>query len=478
MVLGELQIKGVTILIGFDIREKGKQHIHLIGIGGISMSAIAELLMKNGYRVSGSDMKDSKILARLRAYGAEIFIGHQGSNIKNPDLVVYTAAIREDNCERVRARELNIRQIDRAEMLGLIMKNYKKSIAVAGSHGKTTATSLISLILEYAGLDPTILVGGELNEIGGNIKIGQGDHFITEACEYVESFLKFFPFLGVILNIDEDHLDYFRDIDHIKEAFRKFIDLIPEEGFLIANNDDGYVREIIDNLNCKLLTYGIDNESNFLASNIVFDREGYPSFDVAFNGDPIGTFELRVPGRHNVYNALASIATAYSLGVSPLEIARHIKKFKGIHRRFDILGQVKACRIIDDYAHHPAEIVATLEAAKNYPHNRIWAVFQPHTYTRTKALLDDFAASFTQADYVIITDIYAAREPDTGEVSSQALVERIKAYNSRSQVSYMEDFEMIAKFIYNNMEEGDMVLTMGAGDVYRIGQMIFDNASQ
>lgn len=461
-------------MVTFDINQNRNQHIHLIGIGGISMSAIAELLIKNGFRVSGSDMNDSKILNKLRSYGAEIFIGHKSENIQNPDLVVYTAAIREDNCERIKAKQLNITEIDRAEMLGLIMKNYKKSIAVAGSHGKTTATSLISLILEYANLDPTIFVGGELDEIGGNIKIGKSEHFITEACEYVESFLKFFPFIGIILNIDEDHLDYFKDIYHIKDAFKKFIDLIPEEGYLIANEDDENIREIIDRPRCNLITYGIDSKSNFTAKNIVFNEEGYPTFNVYFNDDNMGSFQLNVPGKHNVYNALASIATAHILGVSPSEIAKHITKFQGIHRRFDILGEVKGCKIIDDYAHHPAEIKATLEAAKNYPHNEIWAVFQPHTYTRTKALLDDFASSFNDADHIIITDIYAAREVDTGEINSEVLVNKIKEYNPISNILYMKDFESISDYIYSNMKEGDIVLTMGAGDVYRIGQRIMD----
>lgn len=459
-------------MIAFDINQNSNKHIHLIGIGGISMSAIAEVLIKHGHKVSGSDMKDSKLLDKLRNCGAEIFIGHNMDNIQNPDLIVYTAAIREDNPERIRGKELNIPEIDRAEMLGHIMKNYNKAIAVAGSHGKTTTTSLISLILEYANLDPTILVGGELDEIGGNIKIGESEHFITEACEYVESFLKFFPFIGIILNIDEDHLDYFKDINHIKDAFRKFANLIPKEGFLIANEDDENIKEVISNVQCNLITYGINSNSTFIAKNVVFTTEGYPIFKVEFNGKDIGTFQLNIPGKHNVYNALASIATAHILGVEPSDIEKHIKKFKGIHRRFDILGEVKGCKIIDDYAHHPAEIKATLEAARNYPHNKIWCAFQPHTFTRTKALLDDFASSFGDADHIIITDIYAARELDTGEINSKILVDKIKECNPEGDTYYMESFEEISSFIYENMKPNDIVLTMGAGDVYRIGEMI------
>ncbi len=457
-----------------DINQNQNRHIHLIGIGGISMSAIAELLISHGYRVSGSDMKDSKILDKLRNYGAEIFIGHNSNNIQNPDLVVYTAAIKGNNCERLKAKQLNITEIDRAEMLGLIMKNYKKAIAVAGSHGKTTTTSLISLILEYADLDPTIFVGGELDEIGGNIKIGKSEHFITEACEYVEGFLKFFPFIGIILNIDEDHLDYFKDINHIKSAFRKFIDLIPREGFLIANEDDKNIKDIIHDIKCNLITYGINSDSTFIAKDIIFTKDGYPVFDVEFNDKNIGTFKLSIPGKHNIYNALASIATSHILGVTPLEIKKYIKRFKGIHRRFDILGEVKGCKIIDDYAHHPAEIKATLEAAQNYPHREIWCIFQPHTFTRTKALLDDFARSFDDANHIIIADIYAAREIDTGEINSKILVDKVKEYNPESDICYMKNFDKISEYIYENIKPGDIVLTMGAGDVYRIGKILIN----
>lgn len=461
-------------MISFDINGSEHKHIHLIGIGGISMSAIAEMLLARGHHVSGSDMKDSKILNKLRTHGAQIFIGHSGENIQNPDLVVYTAAIKANNPERQRVAQLNIPEIDRAEMLGVIMKNYEKAIAVAGSHGKTTTTSLISLILEYSNLDPTILVGGELDEIGGNIKIGNSQHFITEACEYVESFLKFYPFIGVILNIDEDHLDYFKDLNHIKDAFKKFSHLIPKEGFLIANNDDENVREILPDLSCNVITYGINEDSTFIARNVFFTREGYPVFDVFFEDKSIGNFQLNIPGKHNIYNSLASIATAYILGVTPADIEKNIKKFKGIHRRFDILGKINGTLIVDDYAHHPAEIKATLEAARNYPHSKIWCIFQPHTYSRTKALLGDFAHSFSDADHVIITDIYAAREIDDGEINSKMLVDQIKKAKPLGDTCYIKDFEEIAKFVYENMAPDDIVLTMGAGDVYSIGDMIIN----
>ncbi|WP_341412545.1 UDP-N-acetylmuramate--L-alanine ligase [Clostridium aceticum] len=453
--------------MSFDLNEHKIHHIHLIGIGGISMSAIAEILLSHGYHVSGSDISDSKLLRKLKEHGAEIFIGHKEENIQNPDLVVYSAAIKCINPERVRAKQLNIPEIDRAEMLGQIMKKYDKAIAVAGSHGKTTTTSLLSLLMEYGNLDPTILVGGDLEDIGGNIKIGKSHHFITEACEYVESFLKFFPFIAVILNIDEDHLDYYRDIEHIKEAFRKFVTLVPKEGFLVACNDDPQVREIYSSAACKIVTYGIKTSADFMAKDISFNKEGHPSFTVICQGEVFGEFHLSIPGLHNVYNALASITASHLLGLDGETISRNIPRYKGIHRRFDLLGEVKGVKIIDDYAHHPVEIKATLEAAKQYPHRKIWAIFQPHTYSRTKALLKDFSRAFDVADQTIITDIYAARESDNGEVNSKKLVELM---DPKLGALYMSSFEEIIDYIYDRLEPGDLVLTMGAGDVYKIGE--------
>ncbi|WP_026477282.1 UDP-N-acetylmuramate--L-alanine ligase [Alkaliphilus transvaalensis] len=459
-------------MISFELNQQ-LRHIHLIGIGGISMSAIAEVLIKHGYRVSGSDIKDSNILEKLRKHGAEIFIGHRAENIQDPDLVVYTAAVKMDNCERQEAQRRGIHEIDRAEMLGLIMKKYKKAIAVAGSHGKTTTTALLSLVLEYANLDPTILVGGELNEIGGNIKIGESEHFITEACEYVESFLKFNPFIGIILNIDEDHLDYYRDIEHIKDAFRSFARLIPTEGYLVACKDDADVAEVYQDLSCQVITYGIKEPSDFTAKNIIFNENGFPSFQVTYKGEDLGTFQLSIPGVHNIYNALASIATSYILGITPTEIAQHISVYKGTRRRFDLLGEVNGAKVVDDYAHHPVEIKANLEAAKNYPHKEIWCVFQPHTYTRTRALLQEFSQSFQLADHVIITDIYAAREKDEGVVHSRQLADLIKE-NNHTDVRYIKDFEEIADLLYHNLQPQDLIITMGAGDVNRIGEMLIN----
>ncbi|NBG89065.1 UDP-N-acetylmuramate--L-alanine ligase [Isachenkonia alkalipeptolytica] len=446
-------------------------HIHLIGIGGISMSGIAEILLKEGFQVSGSDVAATPITERLKAKGARIDFGHHGTLVEDADLIVYSAAIKGDNPERVLGQKSNIPEIDRAKMLGKIMKSYPYAIAIAGSHGKTTTTSFISLLLEYSDLDPTIMVGGNLAEIGGNIKIGNSDYFVTEACEYYESFLQFQPKIGVLLNIDKDHLDYFQDMDHIIRAFKGFAELVPPEGHLIAFNDNEHIRGILPDIHCQKVTYGLREDSDFTAENVVYNDLAHPSFDLYYQGKNLGPITLQIPGMHNVYNALAAIATAFVLGIPLEDIQKNITRFKGIHRRFDVLGKVKGATIVDDYAHHPAEIEATLEAVRNYKHRKVWCVFQPHTFSRTKALLDDFSKAFALADHVILADIYAAREKDDGVVSSESLLALME---NHPDTYYLKSFEEIRDFLYPRIQAEDIVLTMGAGDVYRIGEMLLD----
>lgn len=451
------------------INNKNITRVHLIGIGGIGMSGIAEILLESGYSVSGSDLKHSHIIEKLKAKGAKIQIGHKEDNVENSDLVIYTSAVKSDNPELIRAKKLKIPILDRAEMLGEIMKGYGKSIAIAGAHGKTTTTSMISLIFEHAGFNPTILVGGELREINSNVKIGSKDYLITEACEYQENFLKFSPNVGIILNIDEDHLDYFDGLEHIVNTFVKFAKLIPKQGYLVVNNDDYNVRKLLSHVNCNVITYGINIESDFMAKNIIFNEEGYPSFDVLYKDQIIDKFTLGVPGYHNIYNALASISSTYTFGVPKDKIKEKLKNFKGTHRRFDILGEKNEVKVIDDYAHHPTEIKATLDAAKKYPHNNILCIFQPHTYTRTKALLLDFASAFNNADKIIITDIYAAREKDTGEIHSKDLVKLIE--KEGKDVIYIKSFEEIVEYLKKYTQPKDVILTMGAGNIYEVGKM-------
>ncbi|MFZ5354768.1 MAG: UDP-N-acetylmuramate--L-alanine ligase [Bacillota bacterium] len=452
---------------------KGIRRIHFVGIGGISMSGLAEIMLHNGYEVSGSDISDGSLIEKLRSHGAKITIPHSIDCVDGSDLVVYTAAVKQDNPELLRARELNIPVIDRAAFLGTIMSNYKYGIAIAGCHGKTTTTSLVSLIFKNASLDPTILIGGELDAIDGNVHAGNSEYFITEACEYVESFLKFHPFAAAILNIEEDHLDYFRDLQHIIQAFVKFVQLVPKEGCLVVCADNKNAMTAARAAKCNVLTYGIKNKADFYASKIKFNSLGYPSFSVYFRKEALGRFTLKIPGVHNVLNALAAAAIAVNAGIAVDVIRDSLKEYKGTHRRFDIQGTKNNITVVDDYAHHPTEIKATLEAAKQYPHNKIWCVFQPHTYSRTKTLLNDFASAFHDADSVIVADIYASREKNSGEIHSSTLAERINTVSHNAR--YYDDFSQIARVIANEARPGDLVFTMGAGDIYKLAPLILDN---
>lgn len=456
--------------MSFDfIKDKNKK-IHFIGIGGISMSGLAEILIKNSYKVSGSDMQSSNIINKLKEKGAEIYKGHNGDNLKDVDLVVYTAAISPENPEYLKAKELNLPLMDRAEFLGYIMKGHKYNVAVSGTHGKTTTTSMICHITLKEDVDPTILIGGELDIIGGNVLTGNGEYFITEACEYKSSFLRFFPYIGTILNIDADHLDYYRDINHIKDTFIQFINLIPKDGYLITCIEDENVKEILlsHNYDCNILTYGL-NEGILQGKNINYNEFGCATFDVYKEGLMLFQINLNVPGQHNVLNALASIGTALSLNFSESSIVDGLSSYGGTHRRFEKKGTKDGVTVIDDYSHHPTEIKACLNAAKNYPHHKIYCVFQPHTYTRTLSLFEDFSNAFSGVDNLILADIYAARENDTGVVSSTMLGDRIREKNVNC--INLHSFDEIVHYLKSNLKDGDLLLTMGAGDVYKIGEM-------
>lgn len=449
------------------------KNIHFVGIGGISMSGLAEIMLTAGYNVTGSDLNNSKIIERLANKGAKVTIPHDANNVDGSELVVYTAAVKKDNPELVRAGELSIPIMDRAEFLGIIMKTHHYGIAISGCHGKTTTTSMVSLIFKNADLDPTILLGGELDAINGNVLVGKSDYFITEACEYFESFLKFYPYVGAILNVEEDHLDYFKDLEHIMSAFYKFTELIPNEGTLVVCADNANAMKIADTAKCNILSYGIENPAVFTAANITYNQIGHPSFDVYFRNTKIGDISLNIPGKHNILNALAAIAIAQNAGIDMEIIKSSLLQFRGTYRRFDIKGTENNITIIDDYAHHPTEIKATLEAAVQFPHKRVWCIFQPHTYSRTKTLFNDFAKAFFNADKAIIADIYSAsREKDNGDIHSRDLVNEVNI-NSNNAI-YMKDFNEIADFIVREAEPGDIVFTMGAGDVFMLGQMILD----
>ena len=444
-------------------------HVHFIGIGGISMSGLAEILLKEGFTISGSDAKESALTDHLSSLGAEIFYGQKASNIiPGIDVVVYTAAIHEDNEEYAEAVRQELPMLSRAELLGQLMRNYKVPVAISGTHGKTTTTSMLSHILLAGEKDPTISVGGILKAIGGNIRVGDSDIFVTEACEYTNSFLHFFPKISVILNIDADHLDFFKDLEDIRRSFRKFAQLLPEDGVLIINKSIERLEEITEGLACRVITFGLEPDADYSAASISHDAFGDASFDLIRQGQNAGRIRLSVTGDHNICNALSAIAAADLLGVSLEDAQKGLSSFKGTNRRFEHKGDWNGVTVIDDYAHHPTEIRATLKAAASYPHREVWCVFQPHTYTRTKALFDDFADALTLADHIVLADIYAARETDTLGVSSELLANAMK--EKGCDAYYLPSFQAIEEFLAGRCQKGDMWITMGAGNVVNIGE--------
>lgn len=451
--------------------DKDIENVYFIGIGGIGVSAIAEIFLKRNIKVFGSDIKKSFNTEKLESLGATIFYEHSESNItEDIDIVIYTSAVNESNAELKKAKKLGVPTYSRAEILGMIMTDFSTNIAISGTHGKTTTTSLLSLILDKTNLDPTLLIGGNLKEFKGNAKIGNGNILVTEACEYRENFLLFNPTTVAILNIDEDHLDYYRDINHISSSFIKFANIPGKKGKVFINLDDVNTRKIIGKIQSNVITFGISNDSDYTAKNLVFDSFGHPEFDVFFKDVFLGNFKLNIPGRHNVYNALAAISMSHDLGINYQLIKEIIESFSGTERRFQKIGDYNGAMIVDDYAHHPTEIKATLESTKKIDHNKVICIFQPHTYTRTKELLDEFSNSFYDADIIIIADIYAAREINDGTVHSKDLVELIKSNGKKAL--YFPTFEEIAGYVKSIAKPGDIIFTMGAGNVTNISNLI------
>lgn len=444
-------------------------HIYFIGIGGISMSGLAEILLTEGFRISGSDMKRSELTESLEKKGAVIYYGQQTAHLTpDIDLVVYTSAIHPDNPEYIAMNELHLPCLSRAELLGQMMKNYKIPVAVSGTHGKTTTTSMIAEILLENNSDPTLSIGGIFKDIGGNIRIGKSDYFVTEACEYTNSFLSFFPKIGIILNIEEDHLDFFKDIHDIRHSFRRFAGLLPADGALIINGCIEHREEITAGLSCRVITYGTSDDCDYYCSDISYDGYAHAVFTLHSSGQDGEQFALAVPGEHNVSNAMAAIALADLLGIERRTVKRALLHFTGTDRRFEYKGKKNGFTIIDDYAHHPTEITATLKAAVNYPHHTLWCVFQPHTFSRTKAFLPEFAKALLHADKIVLADIYAARETDTLGISSKDLQDEILRLGG--ECYYFSSFEAIENFLLENCLKDDLLITMGAGDIVKIGE--------
>ncbi|MBR0147607.1 MAG: UDP-N-acetylmuramate--L-alanine ligase [Lachnospiraceae bacterium] len=445
-------------------------HVHFIGIGGISMSTLAELLIKKGYRISGSDMNPSELTGHLTSLGATINIGQRAENITGDiDLAVMTAAIHEDNPELMAVRKNNIPLMTRAQLLGQIMKLYKYPAAIAGAHGKTTVTSMVSELLINAEKDPTLSIGGFLPSIGSNFRLGNSEYFVTEACEYTNSFLEFFPGIEIILNIEADHLDFFKDLDDIRSSFRRFAALLPVDGTLIINGEIDNPEYITQDVTGRIITFGLKGDFDYTAGDITFE-DGHPSFDLYKNGQKQERFTLGVFGEHNVYNALALIAFADSLEIDRGITQKTLAAFGGTQRRFELKGKKDGFTVVDDYAHHPTEIRATLSTALALPYNRVFCVFQPHTFTRTKAFMDDFANALALCDNVILAPIYPARETDDLGISSHTLAQCIISKGRNALC--LDSFSEIENFLKKNLSQGDLLITMGAGDVYKIGENV------
>lgn len=453
---------------------KKYKKIHMIGIGGVSMSGIAAILKNWGFIVSGSDCAESENTLKLKELGIPVTIGNNIEDIKDSDIIVYSAAIKDDNPEMVEAQKLNIPTIERADFLGELTRCYKDTICISGTHGKTTTTSMVSLCFLEALKDPSIQVGAFLKQIDGNYKVGNSEHFVIEACEYVESFLKFSPKAEIILNIDNDHLDYFKNFENIKNAFIKYVKLLPNDGILVLNGDDSNCLDLSKYTNCKSITYGINNKTvDFYATNITFNTDGFAKFEVFNNEKNLGIIELSVPGIHNVSNALAAISLSIMYGINFEDIKSALSKFTGAHRRFEYKGKIdNKASVYDDYGHHPTEIMATINALKNKEYNKSWVIFQPHTYSRTKNLLDDFANALINFDNIIVLDIYAAREKNTYGITSEDLVNRIKCIGKDSK--YIPDFNDCVKYVKDNIQKDDILITLGAGTVTQIGPMLID----
>ena len=457
------------IFDSFDSIIKSKGRIHLTGIGGVSMSALAELLLSMGACVSGSDRDDSPVLEKLSAIGADIHVGHSASYVDGAALLIRTAAVHDDNPEIKRAKELSVPVLERAYAWGLIMQKYETALCIAGTHGKTTTTSMAAHIAIEAGLDPAVMVGGNLPIIGGGtLRRGARHLIIAESCEYCNSFLNFYPTIAIILNIEPDHLDFFKDINEIIASFRAFAERTPQNGTVIVNADDQNALLAVDGIDRNIFTFGLSEKADVRPENIL-EKNGYYTFDVFVHDEKYTRIALNVPGRHNMYNALACAAASYLYKIPGEVVSCGLSSFYGAGRRFEQKGTLNGASVIDDYAHHPSEMRATLDAAFSMGFSRVICLFQPHTYSRTKAFLNDFARELSRCDLVFLLDIYAAREKPDGTVSSELLASKTK------NAVYCPNFETAVSLLRETATEGDLILTMGAGNISAVPGLLLTN---
>jgi len=455
-----------------EMYRRGKiQRIHFVGIGGSGMSGIAEVLLNLGYHIAGSDLRETEVTRRLQSLGCEIHYGHRKENVKEADVVVVSSAVRPGNPEIEAAEQKLIPVIPRAEMLAELMR-MKVGVAIAGTHGKTTTTSLIATILAAGGLDPTVVIGGRLNSIGSNARLGQGDFLVAEADESDGSFLKLIPTIAVVTNIDPEHLDYYKGIEVVKEAFLGFLNKIPFFGLSVLCLDHPNIQSLIPRLKKRFVTYGLTTQADFQAKEIVFEGLS-TTFDVVHQRREVGRLRLQMPGLHNVYNALAAVATAFELEISFQTVQETLRDFGGIQRRFQVKGEKKGILVVDDYGHHPVEIMATLKAARTGWERRIVAVFQPHRYSRTQSLFQDFLTAFYDADVLLLTDIYPAGEDPIEGVGAKAMFEGIREYGHKD-VTYLTDKKEIVDHLLRIVMPGDLVITMGAGDIWQVSETLMN----
>lgn len=452
-----------------DILSKIK-NVHFIGIGGSGMCPLAEILHAENYNITGSDISEGDTLDRIRSYGIKVYMGHKAENIDGAELVVYTSAVKSDNPELVAAQSKGIPTVERCEMLGLISDRYKKSVAVAGTHGKTTTTGMLTQVLVGSGYDPTAVIGGRLPFIGGNGRVGNSEVMVCEACEYVDSFLELHPAISIILNVDADHLDYFKDLNGIKRSFKQFVSQTTE--LLVVNGDDENSRDVAAESGLKKLYFGFGSHNDYYAENITTMPGARQRFDLMHDGEKLATVTLSVPGKHNVLNALACAAVASYLGDDGEKIAKNLGSFKGVHRRFEILGKKCGITVADDFAHHPTELTATLSAAMSMGFKNVWAVFQPHTYSRTAMLLDDFAKALSIPDKVVLSEILPVREVNTYNIYSKDLADKIDG------CVWFKTFEEISDYVCEKAGEGDLIITLGGGNVYMCANMIYKKLSE
>jgi len=444
---------------------KSGQQCHLVGIGGVSMSPLAEILLEMGVKVSGSDVQESPAIDRLRSMGIDIKIGHRTENITGTEAIIRTAAARDDNVEVKAARNLGLPVFERAQAWGYIMRGYKNAICVSGVHGKTTTTSMVAHILLAAETDPTIMIGGTLPTIGSGYRVGKGDVIAVESCEYYNSFHCFCPTVAVILNVDADHLDFFKDIDDLKNSFRKFASLVPDTGSIVCNCDDANTMEALTPLGRDLFTFGFDDSARVRGINVCATGRN-PSMVVSFDGNPLCNIVLKIPGLHNLKNALAAAASALSIGLPPQAIEEGLNSYMGVGRRFEYKGSFNGADVYDDYAHHPCELKALLDAVLTLDYDRVILAFQPHTYSRTKALFPDFVTELSRPDITFLSEIYAARENNDVGISSGVLAEAVPGSK------YIPDFSDLTKEISAIAREGDVILTVGAGDIFMVGEAL------